>query len=115
MEGNEEDNDPINDSSSDAPHKERWNSCYAELKQYKEANRTCDVPLSDKKLGQWVAVQRKNYRLLQDGKPSFLTAQRLMKLTELGLPMTGKRGPKTKIGSLPKRTKESTVSWDEVR
>lgn len=38
----------------------------------------------DPKLGNWVATQRKEYKLLQDGKQSNMTADRIALLEELG-------------------------------
>ena len=45
-----------------------WLERYEELKKYKEKHGDCNVPKKHGPLGQWVATQRKNYRLLKAGK-----------------------------------------------
>lgn len=64
-----------------------WNNRFAELLQYRERYGDTKVPQHYKEipgLGKWVAKQREQFRLLQQGKHSFLTPDRLEKLNEAG-------------------------------
>jgi len=58
-----------------------------ELREYKEEFGNCMVPkrwARNKRLGQWVAEQRKQYRYLMAGKPSHMTPERVVELETVG-------------------------------
>jgi len=64
-----------------------WNRRYGELIEYKQKHGHCNVPQSykqNKQLGSWVHVQRKQHRLLQKGKYSTMTGERIAKLEAIG-------------------------------
>ncbi|GAX24617.1 hypothetical protein FisN_21Lh282 [Fistulifera solaris] len=64
-----------------------WDQRYNELLEYKEKNGDCKVPQhykENKALGKWVAKQREQFKLLKQGKHSFLTEDRLEKLNNVG-------------------------------
>jgi len=66
---------------------EAWNRKYGELIEYKEKHGNCIVPRnykSNKPLGEWVVNQRRQYRLLQEGKHSRMTEERVTKLEKVG-------------------------------
>ena len=71
------------------PLKKQWNSMYELLQLYKKDKGNCRVPKSyavdGVALGVWVAVQRVQYRYLQDGKLSAMTRERIDKLETLGI------------------------------
>jgi len=61
----------------------QWNFRYGELSDYKEEHGHCLVSVHDeanKQLGRWVDTQRQQYRLLQQGKKSHITEERVAKL-----------------------------------
>ncbi len=43
-------------------------------------------------LGSWVAVQRKEYKALQQGKPSKMTEERIIQLESIGFEWVARRG-----------------------
>jgi hypothetical protein len=60
-----------------------WSARFQQLRKFKVQFGHCDVPQkysANPNLGQWVANQRKNYRLYQDGKPSPMTEERILVL-----------------------------------
>jgi len=64
-----------------------WNLRYGELIEYKRTHGNCIVPgryKSNKQLGSWVGNQRTQYRLLQQGKESSMTEERISKLEAIG-------------------------------
>jgi hypothetical protein len=66
---------------------ERWLAAYQEIRQYKEEHGDCIVPRGftrNPRLAAWVVEQRKQYKLLQDGKTSSITPQRIKLLEEIG-------------------------------
>ena len=65
----------------------KWLVSYRELKEYKTEYGDCIVPRGfplNTKLASWVAEQRKQYKLLQDGKNSSITEKRVDLLNALG-------------------------------
>lgn len=65
----------------------KWLATLEELKSYKEEHGDCIVPrgyANGPKLASWVAEQRKQYKLLKDGKQSSITSERIDLLNELG-------------------------------
>ena len=68
-----------------------WDDHYELLLAYKEATGNARVPIkykADLRLGKWVQSQRQQYKLLQDGKKSKMTADRVQKLDEAGFEWT---------------------------
>ena len=64
-----------------------WESMFSALIEYKEEHGDCLVAQNDekyKKLVSWVNQQRRQYRLLQDGKKSQITEERVVKLEKIG-------------------------------
>ena len=61
---------------------QQWNAKFQELKSYRAKHGHCNVPRSVGKLGTWVNNQRHQYRLLQEGKQSSITDERVGKLSQ---------------------------------
>ena len=53
---------------------------FDQLKSYKAKHGHCNVPKRTGKLGTWVNFQRVQYRLLQEGKHSYICDERIRKL-----------------------------------
>jgi hypothetical protein len=63
-----------------------WDARYQQLVNYQKEHGDTLVPQfykQDKGLGKWVAKQREQYKLLKDGKHSFLTPDRLERLNAI--------------------------------
>ena len=66
---------------------DRWNSMYEQLKKYKEETGDALVPTKyslNPKLGNWVSNERRHFKLLMEGKPTSMTAERKRKLDDIG-------------------------------
>ena len=63
---------------------QNWEDMLEELKEYKRQNRHCDVPQGTPPLCTWVRTQRQEYKKLQDGKTSAMTAERIAALDKIG-------------------------------
>jgi hypothetical protein len=64
-----------------------WEDHLSELADYRKINGHCSVPTNyseNTKLGNWVAAQRSNYRLYQEGKTSAMTLSRIQEMESLG-------------------------------
>jgi hypothetical protein len=64
-----------------------WDERLEELKEYRKKHGNCLVPQQypeNPQLGTWVSNQRKQYRLLKEGKSSPMTEDRVNKLDEIG-------------------------------
>jgi len=64
-----------------------WQTRYDELVAFKQQHDHCNVPQNcehNKPLGRWVANQRALYKLLSQGKPSQMTAERQAALEKIG-------------------------------
>ena len=64
-----------------------WQTRYDELIAFKQQYDHCKVPYNyshNKALGVWASTQRRQYRLLRQGKPSLLTAERQAALEKIG-------------------------------
>jgi uncharacterized protein YerC len=64
-----------------------WEDRLSELANYRKINGHCNVPRSyseNSKLAQWVATQRKQYRLHLEGKAPSMTLSRIQALESLG-------------------------------
>ncbi|KAI2509139.1 hypothetical protein MHU86_5258 [Fragilaria crotonensis] len=65
----------------------KWLATYEEILQYKDEHGDCIVPRGfppNPRLASWVAEQRKQYKLLQDGKNSSITSRRIELLDKIG-------------------------------
>ena len=71
-------------ASAEASRDTKWSEMIDHLTTYATTNGHCDVPGRQPRLGPWVQIQRAQYRLYRDGKPSALTADKVAKLEELG-------------------------------
>ena len=63
---------------------QKWNARFQELKLFKAKHGHCNVPRKAGKLGTWVKHQRKQYRMLQEGKHSCICDERIQKLESIG-------------------------------
>ena len=75
------------------PNREMWDRRLDELREYWEANGDCNVPNRFKpnpSLGSWVTNQRTQYRLLQEGRPSEMTEERIGRLNSVGFEWDGR-------------------------
>jgi len=64
-----------------------WDDRFDELVAYKTVNGDCKVPTryeANQQLGDWVNHQRRQYKLLMEGKSSQLTSERIERLTNVG-------------------------------
>ena len=61
-----------------------WESIFQELQSYKVEHGHCNVPTKSGKLGTWVVTQRDQYRLLKEGKTSYMADERVQKLESIG-------------------------------
>ena len=64
-----------------------WEQRFAELKQYKDIHKHCNVPARWKgnpQLGLGLVQQRREYRYLKEGKPSQMTDERIRTLESIG-------------------------------
>ena len=72
-----------------------WDDSFNLLKAYQSAQGNTRVPhhyKADYRLGSWVAVQRKEYKLLTEGKQSRLTQEHMERLQSVGFEWTVRRG-----------------------
>ncbi|KAG7342377.1 helicase domain protein [Nitzschia inconspicua] len=66
---------------------EKWLGMLKQLVQYKKEHGSCLVPrgyAANPRLASWIAEQRKQYKLFQDGKSSSMTPERISLLDGLG-------------------------------
>jgi hypothetical protein len=64
-----------------------WEDRLSELADYRKIHGHCNVPdnyIENTKLGSWVGIQRRNYRLHLEGKKTFITLSRIQELESLG-------------------------------
>jgi len=54
------------------------------ISRYKEENGDTVVPQNSGRLGQWVHAQRVHYKKLKKGEQSQMTAEKALKLSEIG-------------------------------
>jgi hypothetical protein len=76
-----------NDPKAPRRNEDRWLAALKELQKYKEQFGDCVVPRGypdNPRLASWVAEQRKQYKLMIDGKGSSITPERVAKLNEIG-------------------------------
>lgn len=71
-----------------------WDDSFNLLQQYRHETGSCRVPhhyKADFRLGSWVAVQRKEYKMAVQGKPSRLTHERIQRLESVGFEFVARR------------------------
>lgn len=71
-------------TTAEASRDTKWSEMIDHLTTYAATHGHCDVPGRQPRLGPWVQIQRAQYRLYRDGKPSALTSEKVAKLEELG-------------------------------
>jgi hypothetical protein len=69
--------------------RQRWDERFKELVDFKKINGHVKVPTKVGQLGRWVSYQRRQYRLLQEGKDSLLTKDKREKLESIGFKFDG--------------------------
>ena len=70
-----------------------WNSKFQELMEYKNTYGNCNVPQryqDNPKLGTWVHTQRRQYKLMIEGKKSSMTQEKIQALDSIGFFWTTK-------------------------
>lgn len=63
-----------------------WNLRYEQLQHYQQENGDCLVPQrfpGNPKLGTWVNTQRRHYKLMNEGRPSCMNAERVKMLKKI--------------------------------
>jgi Helicase associated domain len=67
-------------------HDVNWREKLEALELFRKHQGHCNVPsnYTDKKLATWVKCQRRQYKLYWDGKPSAMSAERIMELEKRG-------------------------------
>ncbi|KAL7526998.1 hypothetical protein ACHAXR_004649 [Thalassiosira sp. AJA248-18] len=71
-----------------------WDDSFHLLLQFRRETGSCRVPhhyKADFRLGSWVAVQRKEYKMAVQGKPSRLTHERIQRLESVGFEFSARR------------------------
>eukprot|EP00978_Attheya_sp_CCMP212_P000136 scaffold259_cov55-Attheya_sp.AAC.1 len=74
---------------------DKWTPIFVDLKAYQAEHGDCLVPrgyLKNTTLASWVAEQRKQYKLLQDGKTSSITSERIAILNEINFVWSAQEG-----------------------
>jgi hypothetical protein len=87
LDGDDDDDDADEASTPRDSLGSSWELRLRELADYCKIHGHCNVPqqyIENKKLGHWVANQRKQYKLQQKGKKSFMTTSRIRELEKLG-------------------------------
>jgi len=72
-----------------------WEDSFGLLLLYRQETGSTRVPhhyKADFRLGSWVAVQRKEYKLLIEGKPSRMTHDKITRLESIGFEWVARRG-----------------------
>eukprot|EP00978_Attheya_sp_CCMP212_P010375 scaffold25122_cov51-Attheya_sp.AAC.1 len=78
-----------------------WDKSFKDMVDFKKINGHTNVPTQFKPLGSWVSNQRRNYRLLKEGKDSLLTIDKQKKLERIGFAFKSRS------------TYSHKVPWDE--
>jgi hypothetical protein len=69
------------------PQDSNWAERLEEVKKYRRIFNHCNVPSDyheNPSLVSWVKYQRRQYKLYQEGKPSYMTVQRILDLEDIG-------------------------------
>jgi len=72
-----------------------WDDSYELLLKYRQEKGSTRVPhhyKADFRLGSWVAVQRKEHKLLMEEKPSRMTNEKILRLEAVGFEWVARRG-----------------------
>ena len=72
-------------------YNEIWDERFQELKKYMETHGHCNVSIRHGSLGVWVNNQRRNHRLLKEGKSSVMSEDRIHKLESIDFCWSCKR------------------------
>jgi hypothetical protein len=92
------DKDPPSDDEDPQVTEQMWSFPFKRLVEFKRIHGNTAVParnLTDPKLGHWVMTQRRQYQLLQKGKPSRMTKERVDLLEGLGFQWSIRTNPIT--------------------
>ena len=79
-----------------------WVEKIADLIAYRQKHSNCDVPCNyaeNPRLATWVKCQRRQYKLMVDGKPSSMTPERIHELESLGFRWGLRTHKKRRTGS----------------
>jgi len=94
-----------------------WNDRYQQLAEFKKESGNCAVPQmysKNKALGKWVSKQREQYRFYLQDKPSFMSAERIDALNQLGFAWSIKGRKTSEIEELEQaynmRTQKTVVA-----
>ena len=88
----------VNDNGNNTRGESIWDDQHKALCAYRRQFGNCRVPArfrSDPKLGRWVMTQRRQFTLLMQGLPSALTAERILKLEDIGFTWSVRPEPAT--------------------
>jgi len=69
-----------------------WEERFQDLLAYREEYGHCGVPQHYPGLGYWVHAQRNGYRMLKEGKKTAMTAEKALKLADVGFIFDAKKG-----------------------
>eukprot|EP00536_Pseudo-nitzschia_multiseries_P004812 jgi/Psemu1/189062/e_gw1.84.86.1 len=75
-----------------------WEKNFEDLRIFSQCNGHCSVPPTYQKnprLSSWVITQRRQCKLLEDGKSSSMTQKRFEKLQQIGFPVFTKKSKKS--------------------
>ena len=75
-------------------YRDLWSKRFEQLSEFKVQFGHCLVPhkySANPKLGVWVSTQRSNYRFYMEGKPSPMTADRILDLESLEFEWSAKQ------------------------
>ena len=76
-------------------HREGWEEKFLELKAFKKTFGHCSVPSTfpdNPQLSVWIQCQRRQFKLHQRGERSYMTKERIQKLSSLGFVWTPRQG-----------------------
>jgi len=82
-----------------------WEDRIKELKEFRDLNGHCRVPIGHTSLGDWVSKTRRDYKLWKQGEKSSMTPERERELMELGFVF--------EAGKTPERREGRIKSWEE--
>ena len=88
----------VHDNGNNTRGESIWDDQHKALCAYRRQFGNCRVPArfgSDPKLGRWVMTQRRQFTLLMQGLPSALTAERILKLEDIGFTWSVRPEPAT--------------------
>lgn len=75
----------IKKEAEEADNERRWEEMFDKMVAHKEQHGDCDItPKQSSDLARWAKKQRREYANLQEGKPSSLTASRMLRMNNIG-------------------------------